>query len=177
MSSDVVSKRTPAGHDGRRDGPHEPGANPAEQDKEEQRERYRELLEELRVILPGVQVLFAFLLTVPFSSRFTDLDTTGRNIFAGSLLGVALTTAFLVAPTAIHRIAPDVDRAKRLGTATKLVVIGIVLLAISISIAVFVVTRFLFESTTLGVVFGAVTAVTFAALWFALPRAHLHDDD
>ncbi len=48
---------------------------------EQQRERYRELLEELRTIIPGVQVLFAFLLTVPFSSRFADLDELGRRAF------------------------------------------------------------------------------------------------
>ena len=63
-----------------------------------------ELLQELRVALPGVQVLFAFLLTVPFTNRFDDLTEFQQNLYFGVLIAVALATVLLVAPTAGHRI-------------------------------------------------------------------------
>ena len=63
-----------------------------------------ELLDELRVALPGVQVLFAFLLTVAFSQGFAKMTVTQRNVYFATLLTTAATTAFLMAPTAFHRL-------------------------------------------------------------------------
>jgi hypothetical protein len=63
-----------------------------------------ELLNELRVILPGVQVLFAFLLMVPFTQRFPDLDDLETGVFFMTLLCTAVATALLIAPSAHHRI-------------------------------------------------------------------------
>jgi hypothetical protein len=63
-----------------------------------------ELLNELRVALPGVQVLFAFLLTVPFSQRFTTITPTQVRVYFASVLATAAATAFLIAPTAYHRL-------------------------------------------------------------------------
>jgi hypothetical protein len=63
-----------------------------------------ELLNELRVALPGVQVLFAFLLTVPFSQRFTTLDAADRRIYYAAMLATAAATLCLIAPTAHHRL-------------------------------------------------------------------------
>lgn len=85
---------------------------PSDQDADEDwrlRERYRELLEELRTIIPGVQVLFAFLLTVPFSSRFTELDALGRRVFTGSLVAAALATVVTAATLAMWWLLPAVD--------------------------------------------------------------------
>lgn len=135
----------------------------------EQRERYRELLAELRTIIPGVQVLFAFLLTVPFATRFAGLDRVGRDVFAASLLGTALAAAIFMTPAAYHRLAHDQDRATRLRVTIRLTLIGMVVLALSVSAAVFVVARFVFESTGVGVVFGVVTALVTGCLWFVLP--------
>lgn len=72
---------------------------------EEVRERYRELLEEVRVIIPGIQVLFAFLLTVPFSSRFTKLDTIGTALFVASL----------AATVALWYVLPLIRRVRSVG--------------------------------------------------------------
>jgi hypothetical protein len=63
-----------------------------------------ELLQELRVVLPGVQMLFAFLLTVPFAGRFTDLDASRMDVFFATLLCTAATTALPIAPSAHHRV-------------------------------------------------------------------------
>lgn len=61
-------------------------------------------MQELRVALPGVQVLFAFLLTVPFTQRFQALTTFQERLYFAILLSTAMTTALLVAPTANHRL-------------------------------------------------------------------------
>jgi MFS family permease len=142
----------------------------SQSEEEELRERYQELLEEVRVVLPGVQVLFAFLLTSPFADRFSELDTVGVRAYAVALLATAASTIIFVAPTAYHRIAPRKDRRTRLHTAVRLVVIGLATLALAISVSVFVVARFVFGTLT-GVVLGGLVAVGAAALWWALPRA------
>ncbi len=143
-----------------------------EPQREEDRERYRELLEELRTILPGVQVLFAFMLTAPFSARFEELDDFGNDVYSAALLGVALTIVILMAPTAYHRLAPDLDRSERLGAAVLLTIIGMGLLSLTVATAVFVVARFVFHSGEWGVAFGGVTLVALGTLWFALPLLH-----
>jgi hypothetical protein len=137
---------------------------------EEARERYRELLEELRVILPGVQVLFAFLLTAAFTNRFAELDELGRNVFAASLLGAALTAVTLMTPAAYHRVAPGVDRSERLGVAIVLTVAGMAMLGLSMGAAVFVVARFVL-GTAWGVAFGVITMLFVVSLWFVMPIA------
>ena len=63
-----------------------------------------ELLNELRVALPGVQVLFAFLLTVPFSQRFAQTTEFQRDVYFSALMSVAVATALLITPSAFHRI-------------------------------------------------------------------------
>lgn len=65
---------------------------------------WNELLQELRVLQTGVQILTGFLLTVPFSSRFTDLDDRHVRVYLVVLCGAVLTTGFVTAPVAFHRI-------------------------------------------------------------------------
>ncbi len=74
-------------------------------DEEERTDRQMaELLQELRVALPGVQILFAFLLTVPFAQGFTRVTSFQRDLFFATLLCTAISTACLIAPTATHRL-------------------------------------------------------------------------
>ena len=134
----------------------------------EERERYRELLEELRTVLPGVQVLFAFLLTAPFSQRFTELDAFGRSLYGTALMGAALAIFVLLAPASFHRVAPRRPRSPRLRTAIALAVVGMFLLAASVIVAVFAVIRFIFGSglaTTAAVVLVGIGVV----LWYLVP--------
>src|SRR3712207_6753340 len=84
-----------------------------------------ELLNELRVALPGVQVLFAFLLTVPFAQRFAQITATQKKVYFASVLCVALATAFLIAPTAYHRIQfRERDKEQMLITSNHFAIVG-----------------------------------------------------
>ncbi|MFW2513680.1 DUF6328 family protein [Demequina sp. SO4-13] len=140
---------------------------------EQLRERYRELLEELRTIIPGSQVLFAFLLTVPFSSRFDHLDSFGRNVFVAVLLCVAAATVFFLAPAAFHRVSDHAYRRARLRFAVRSTVVGMALLAAAMAGAVFVVTRFIFQDTSwVAVASGAAVVTLIAVLWYLMPLAH-----
>jgi hypothetical protein len=128
-----------------------------------------ELLNELRVILPGVQFLFAFLLTVPFSQRFSALDRLETGVFFMTLLCTAIATALLMAPSAQHRVLwREGVRERRLKLANTITIVGLIFLVPAMVGAVFVVSDFIFG---LGIA-AAVTlllALFFAVIWFALP--------
>ncbi len=127
-----------------------------------------ELLNELRVALPGVQVLFAFLLVVPFSQGWTEVDGSETATYFISLISTALAAMFLIAPSAHHRLQwRERDKEWLLQIANKLAIIGIILLAIGTSSAVFFVTHFLFGS--IASVVGGGLAVAYLVLWFAFP--------
>jgi hypothetical protein len=99
-----------------------------------------ELLDELRVALPGVQVLFAFLLTVAFSQGFAKMTVTQRNGYFATLLTTAATTAFLMAPTAFHRLRwRRSDKERLLTFGNRMAIIGIAFLAVSVCGAVFLI--------------------------------------
>lgn len=138
--------------------------------QEEQRERYRELLEELRTIIPGAEVLFAFLLTVPFASRFSELDRAGRIVFAVSLLSVSTATLLFLAPAAYHRIVGHGDRTARLSFGVRTALAGMTLVAVSITCAVFVVVRFLF-GLAMGTAAATGVAVIALVTWGLIPFA------
>lgn len=137
----------------------------------EQRERYVELLGELRTILPGAQVLFAFLLTVPFAARFGELDALGKALFVLSLAGVTAATALFLAPAAYHRLADRRDRRRRLRYGVRTALLGLALLGLSMACAVFVVVRFVYD-TALGTVAAGLLVVIAALTWYLLPIIH-----
>lgn len=137
-------------------------------EEEDLRERYRELLEELRTINPGVQVLFAFLLTAPFSARFAELDAVGRNTFMVALLATTASALLFLAPASFHRIAPRTVRRERMRLAVRMALGGLSTLAVGMTAAVFLVTRFIYGSGQ-GVAVGASVAALAIALWFLLP--------
>ncbi len=135
-----------------------------------------ELLNELRVALPGVQVLFAFLLTVPFSQYFPKLTDTQRNVYFAAFLTAAAATALLIAPTAYHRIRfREGDKERMLKTSNVLALAGTVFLATSVSCTVFVITDIMFGNPA-ALVVTALNVVLFTWLWYALPLfRHLRD--
>ncbi|MFA9429710.1 DUF6328 family protein [Egicoccus sp. AB-alg2] len=144
---------------------------------EEERERYRELLEELRTILPGVQVLFGFLLIAPFSQRFGDLDAFGRDLYAWVIAGTGLATALFLAPASYHRIANRRRRRERLHTAIRLVVVGMSLLAVSMVLAVFTVMRFIYQGSVIAAVTAAGLAAVILVVWYVVPLARRVTND
>jgi cation transport ATPase len=142
-------------------------------DEESRKERLNrelmELLQELRVVIPGVQVLLAFLLTAPFQQRFAQLPGSMRNAFFASIACATLATAFLIAPSAHHRLrwrAGEKERLVRVGT--RMAIAGTVFLAAAIVLALYVVTDVLF-TTNLAVLTAVGALVVFAGLWYALP--------
>jgi hypothetical protein len=128
-----------------------------------------ELLQELRVILPGVQVLFAFLLTVVFSQRFTALEAYQKDIYFTALLSTAFATIFFIAPTSQHRLLwRQHARSQRLQLANALTIVGSLFLAVGVSCVVFLVADFIYGGATAAVA-TALVAAAFLVLWYALP--------
>ena len=129
----------------------------------EQERRARELIEllqELRVVLPGVQVLFAFLLTVPFSARFGDVSPLQQTVFFGTLVCTAISAALLTAPSAHHRLLwRQQAREHRLRMANRLAIAGLVLLVPGMVGAIFVITDLLFGSTAAAAATAAIKGV------------------
>ena len=128
-----------------------------------------ELLNELRVALPGVQVLFAFLLAVPFSQRFEQTTDLQRDVFMVALLSTLAGSVFLIAPSAYHRIRfRDRDKEALLQISNIFAIVGMIFLAIGMTAVVFLVTDLIFKGTVTALV-TSVTAGLFAFVWFALP--------
>ena len=128
-----------------------------------------ELLQELRVMITGVQVLLAFLLTAPFQQRFAQLPGTLRNAFFASIACATLATALLLAPSAHHRVRwRERDKERLLRFANREAIWGTVFLAAAIVLALYVVTNVLF-ATWIAVVTAVVAVAVFAFLWYALP--------
>jgi amino acid transporter len=128
-----------------------------------------ELLQQLRIALPGVQVLFAFLLTVPFTNRFDAVDGSARVAFFVAFLATTAAAALLLAPVSYARIQfrhTDKERLLQLGTRTAIA--GLALLAVAITAATFVVTQVLYADTVAAVI-AALVAALIGVLWFVLP--------
>jgi hypothetical protein len=130
-----------------------------------------ELLNELRVALPGVQVLFAFLLTVPFSQGFVQTTSFQRDLLFGVLAATAVSAALLIAPSAWHRLRfRQRDKELILFMSNRMAIVGLGFLAIAMVGAVMLIANYAF-SDTLTVVSGIVAVLVFGGLWYALPLA------
>lgn len=128
-----------------------------------------ELLQELRIALPGVQVLFAFLLAVPFQQNFAKISEFEKRVYFATLLLTALSAALLIAPTAYHRITFRYQQKHRLVfIANRCALGGLAALALAMICAVMLVTDVLFGTVTTIVVVVLGVGI-FGALWLALP--------
>jgi hypothetical protein len=151
------------------DEPRELESGRSETEQERADRNLSDLLQELRVALPGVQVLFAFLLTVPFSNRFDQLSGFEEKLYFGVLICTALATVLLTAPTVGHRILFRRQQKEYLVTvANNLSLVGLLLLAISISGAIGLISSFLFGTVT-AIVSTLVIAMAFAGFWYLGP--------
>ena len=140
---------------------------------EDQKERLNreliELLNELRVALPGVQVLFAFLLTVPFTQQFSRVTDLQRNVYFATFLATAIATVFLIAPSSYHRLRwRQHDKEQMLTTSNRLSIAGTVFLALAMVGVVFLITDILFGAAAVGGVTGVVAGL-FVWFWYGLP--------
>jgi putative flippase GtrA len=128
-----------------------------------------ELLQELRVASIGVQVLFGFLLSLPFTTRFAMLDDTQRRLYVVDLTCAALATAVLIAPVAYHRLVfRHHVKLRLLRTSNVLAVVGLAIVGLAIGGSVLLVVSFVYEGFAV-VLITALTAVTIFGLWFVLP--------
>jgi hypothetical protein len=140
-----------------------------ESPKERSNRELIELLNELRVALPGVQVLFAFLLAVPFARGWERVTPFQKDVFFAAFLSTALSSLFLIAPSAFHRIGwrvADKGRIVRVGNTVTLV--GLAFLALAIEAVVLLVTDYIFERTT-AIVMTAILGVGFVLVWLVWP--------
>jgi hypothetical protein len=149
-----------------------------EPDLSEFEREWTELLNEVRVMLPGVQILFAFLLTVPFSDRFAAFHGETHGMFFACVLLTTGASAFLTAPSVYHRLhwRRDVlDKEQMLRTCNRLAIAGVTLLALAMSTAVFTVSAAVFAGP-LRVIASGTALAGFALLWFLLPLRRRHRD-
>jgi amino acid transporter len=144
----------------------------ADESNEERHDRELiELLNELRVALPGVQVLFAFLLIVPFSNGFPKLSGFDRDIYFVAFIATAVSTVLLIAPSSYHRLRwRQRDKERMLVVSNYLTIAGLAALAIAITATVFVITDFVFHRAWAST-FTAIVAALFLVFWYGLPLA------
>jgi Family of unknown function (DUF6328) len=130
-----------------------------------------ELLNELRVALPGVQVLFAFLLVLPFQQRFAEISAADRGVYVAALIASALAAALLIAPSMYHRLNFRRQvKEQMIFDSNKLMVVGMLLLAIGVACSIFLVVDVVYGNMA-AIVSTAATAVVYALVWLALPLA------
>jgi hypothetical protein len=128
-----------------------------------------ELLGELRVALPGVQVLFAFLLIVPFSTGFDETTSFQRNLYLCILICTAFASALLIAPSMNHRLEfRHGDKEHLVKVSNRLTIAGLTFVALAMSGVTALVTDFVFGPVATVLTTVAV-ALAFATLWYALP--------
>ena len=145
----------------------ETGRSETEQERVDR--NLQELLGELRVALPGVQVLFAFLLVVPFNQRFADVTDFQEKVYFVTLLCTAGASAFLIAPSVHHRIAfRHQDKEWIVLTANRLAIVGLGFLAVAMTGVILLVTDVLYGAATAAAATASV-GLLFGLLWYALP--------
>lgn len=132
-----------------------------------------ELMGELRVALPGVQVLFAFLLVAPFNQRFGSASAFERDLYFATLLLTTLASILLIAPTVMHRIYFQQGQKPYLvRTSNRVTIAGLAVLAVAMTSAVGLVTHYLFGGTA-SLITAAVVLALFTLIWFVGPLRHL----
>src|SRR5437588_4971285 len=180
MSDDAALKSTAESvPGGPRPSPSASGDGPAGGDsgrQETELERYdrnlTELMGELRVALPGVQVLFAFLLVAPFNQRFGRVSMFERDIYFATLLLTLLASILLIAPTVVHRL--EFQRGRKayiVQTSNRLALAGLTTFAIAMTSAIFLITHYLFGPAT-AIVTAAAAVGAFSLSVVVMPLRH-----
>jgi hypothetical protein len=145
------------------------GGQPSEDKSERIDRELIELLNELRVALPGVQVLFAFLLAVPFTQRFPEATNFQRALFLTTLLLTAISAALLITPSAYHRIHfRQHNKEELLVTSNRLSIAGLAFLAFAMIGAIILITDVIYGPVATTVV-GIASAAVFGWFWAVLP--------
>jgi hypothetical protein len=148
-----------------------------ETDKERYERNFADLLQELRVAQTGVQILFAFLMTLPFSARFVDVTPFQRDVYVVALLAAAGAAAMLIAPVAYHRVLFQRGRKPELvRSAHRMASGGLAFMLVAMVSAVLLITDFILDGW-LAWLLSAVTGLWFVLLWLILPLLRRDDRD
>jgi hypothetical protein len=136
-----------------------------------------EVLQELRVAITGGQILFSFLLTVPFSQGWKQTTDMQQTLYLLTLLTIAAATGCFISPTAAHRLRfHQRDRSFLVSYANRAAIAGLVFLTVAMLSAVLLVTDYVYSRTT--AIFSTVAlALVLLGLWFAVPLARYGRDD
>jgi hypothetical protein len=158
--------RDVAGSEENRD---ERGSGRDETEQERLDRNLAELLQELRVALPGVQVLFAFLLAVPFQQGFEKITSFQKGAYFGTLICTAISAVMLISPTAYHRLTFRYQQKRKLVFySNRFSIIGLGFLALAMTGAIMLITDYLFGSTAT-ILMTLATVLVFGLFWFGLP--------
>jgi hypothetical protein len=141
----------------------------SETDKERVDRELRELLEETRVVLPGLELLFGFLLILPFNDRFAEIAPIQRHVYLICMIVTAAATALVMAPSARHRLGfRKIDKNRMLLIANRYLIAGLILVAVSTALAVYLAASLVLPSTAGAVLAGSI-ALWFVLWWFVAP--------
>jgi hypothetical protein len=128
-----------------------------------------ELLQEVRVAQTGTQILFAFLLGVPFTMRFEQITSFQRTVYFVTLLAAAVASVFLIAPTAYHRLLfRQKERPFVISAANRLTIVGLTFVALSMIGVVLLISDLLYKETTTAIATAAIAGL-FAVVWYLIP--------
>jgi len=156
-----------------RDRAHEEGEDP----KEVRDRQLMEVLQELRVAITGGQILFGFLLTVPFAQGWKQTTDLQQTLYLITLLTIAAATGCFISPTAAHRLRfHQRDRSFLIAYANRAAIAGLVFLTVAMLSAVLLVTDFVFSRTT-AILSTVALAIVLLGLWFAVPLSRYRRDD
>ena len=137
---------------------------------------FTDMLQQLRVVQTGVQILSAFLLTLPFTERFSHLDTVGTSLYTVSLVAAAVSTALLIAPVSYRQRVGDRALANVVKVASRLAQAGMLALMVAAVGAVTLATRVALGSSW-SIALGSAVAVVYLASWYLLPAWHRAGED
>jgi hypothetical protein len=149
----------------------------AETEDERLNRELDQLLQELRVAMPGVQVLFAFLLAVPFQQRFTQVTEFQKDVYFVTLLAASVASALFIAPTAYHRMMfRGRDKPHLVSISSRFALAGLAALAVAMNGAILLATDFIFDGAVVPITV-ALTTTLFAGLWFVLGTVRRLSDE
>jgi hypothetical protein len=149
--------------------PPERGSGRQESEGERLDRNLGELLQELRVALPGVQVLFAFLLAVPFQQHFTEITEFEKYVYFATLLLTAISAILLISPSAYHRLTFRYQQKRKLiFYSNRFAIAGLAFLALAMTGAIMLITDVLFGAAATAVT-SSIAFLSFGFFWFALP--------
>ena len=148
---------------------------PSSEQDEQDEQRFIDVLQQLRVVQTGVQILAAFLLTLPFTNRFATLDTAGKALYGVSLVAAAVSTALVIAPVSYRQHVGRHALANVVKVASRLAEAGLVALMVAAVSAVTLAALTAFGSSW-AVVLGSVVTAVYISSWYLLPLWHrLHE--